>query len=464
MNAREAALSIIVNWDDKKRVHMEHLVGDYLAGDEELDGRDRRFLAELCYGLVRHRNTLHTIAQVYSHQPLHRTARSIRNALAFGLYQRIYLDTPAHAVVDTTIRAWEAVYAADEHPQARTKMVGFLNASLRRACGEIEHLDADPEHDLSPQTVWAGERWVRIKALDLPHPRVNMPEMLGVKYSHPPDLLRLWLERYELPELVGMLRWNNTIPSSCVVLRADVNPDNYRRKLSIIGIEAEETSDPRSLRVGRPGPIERLPGYAAGEFWVQDWTARRLAQMLPLRENATLLDLCSAPGGKLATYLDRTNLKSVVAADVSRPRLDVVRQNLERLRLYDLRKVQLLESPENPDHLRIEHGFDQVAVDVPCSNSGVFARRHEARWRFQPENIRRLQQEQIALLRAGARHLNPGGDLLYTTCSIEPAENSQVLMSVMRSVPGLQLVSEVEVVPGNEEGDGGYGALLRRRS
>ena len=139
-------------------------------------------------------------------------------------------------------------------------------------------------------------------------------------------------------------------------------------------------------------------------------------------------------------------------------------QNLDRLSLAA--GIEVLEVEEDPERVRIPRSFDQILVDAPCSNTGVLARRHEARWRYLPENLREHQRLQIALLRLAARHLAPGGDLLYTTCSIEPSENADVVHSVLRAFPELRLVREVEVLPGDdpkEPGDGGYGALFQRR-
>jgi 16S rRNA (cytosine967-C5)-methyltransferase len=112
--------------------------------------------------------------------------------------------------------------------------------------------------------------------------------------------------------------------------------------------------------------------------------------------------------------------------------------------------------------LRIDESFDQVLVDAPCSNSGVLNRRHEARWRFSPEVVSDLEQQQLALLRAAIRHLAMGGHLLYSTCSVEPQENQDVIRRTLEQNTELRLIEEIDMLPGDLGGDGGYAALMQR--
>ncbi|MEM7168072.1 MAG: transcription antitermination factor NusB [Planctomycetota bacterium] len=425
MTPRTVALRLLYEWDDKKNVHMEDLVHEQLR-KVSWETRDRGFLTTLCYGAIRHRNTLLNISEHFSYKPLRRYPRTVRNAFALGIYQRLYLDTPAHAVVNSTVHAWDELAGAREKEEDRKRFVGFLNASLRGACDKIESAVSKDLHDRAmidaPDTIWGDGAWARVKGLELPSRASNFPELLAIKFSHPPDMLRHWISRYEERALLEMLRWNNRPPTPCIVLKSNVNPEHYLRKLKLSGIEPQATMDPRTLLLPHSGEIERLPGFDHGEFWVQDLTARRVAWLLPRVEHATLLDLCAAPGGKLATLLDRGGYTHTLACDVDARRLDRIRANLERLGL-DTPQVHLQEVPADPTRLRLD-SFDHVIVDVPCSNTGVLARRHEARWRLIPEKMRAHSQLQTQLLRAAVGHVKRGGYLLYSTCSIEPAVSS----------------------------------------
>jgi len=276
-------------------------------------------------------------------------------------------------------------------------------------------------------------------------------------------MVRLFSERYDDETLLRILERDNEPPSLYVALRSDRDLTAFQRLLQVAEIEATPVGEPdlRTLRVDTPTPIERIPGFSTGDFWVQDLTARRLVELMPHRDGVSLLDLCAAPGGKLAALLDRGGIAEVVACDVSERKLRRIAENLTRLRL-DRPGVGLVEVPRDPERLRFDRNFDQILVDAPCSNTGVLNRRHEARWRYFPEELRSLTRMQHGLLEAAVRHLAPGGDLVYTTCSIEPAENSAVIHELVTRHTELHLAEEIEILPGDGEGDGGYGARLRR--
>lgn len=459
--SRELALRLLVEWDSSRNVHLEKILATGLR-DCGLDDRDRRFVTQLCGTAVRHRNTLKEVSEILVRGELRHYPRSIRDALALGLVQRIYLSVPDHALVDATLDAWQRTFGNAERPALRRKFVGLLNAVLRRACQEIVPAGTAPELLDDPDTIWGNSEWIRVPGLGLPARHVNLPQMLAIKFSHTPDRIRHWQERYAEPRLLELLRWNNRAPTLCLVLRREVNPDLYRRRLAILDHEVQSTSDPHVLRLVQPGDVERLPGFDQGEFWVQDITARKLALKMPLAEGGSLLDLCAAPGGKLASLLDRESFKSVVACDVNPVRLQRLRTNLERLH-FPQRGIEFRNLDPDPERTRFQDDFDRVLLDVPCSNTGVLARRHEARWRLLPEHLRQLHQTQLGLLRLAARTVRPGGFILYTTCSIEPNENAQLVHDFLHTTTDFKLLHEIEYFPGDEQGDGGYAALLRKR-
>ena len=464
LTPRAAAIHLLVQWDDRKRAPMEDLLGTYLEGTH-LAGPDRGFLTELSYGAVRHRNTLRALSEHFIERPLNDTHRSLRAAIAIGLYQRLYLETPPHAVVDATVEAWRALDPIPG-PRAQTDgAAGLLNAVLRRACEAIEHLPEGEDPPEPRSSLRTAKGWARVEGFVLPAD--HRAEMLGVQYSHPTEMVRLWLERYDEPALRRIMDRDNATPPLYLALRADRDPSAFLRLLRVAGIEAVqiEGDELATFRILTPTPIERIPGFGSGDFWVQDLTARRLANLMPKRTGASLLDLCAAPGGKLATLLDRGGIAEAIACDVSESKLRRVAENLVRLRLHGepgQAHVGLVEVPRESERLRFDRKFDQIIVDAPCSNTGVLNRRHEARWRFLPEEVRALTRVQHQLLEAAIRHLAPGGDLLYTTCSIEPAENADTIFELLNRHTDIHLVEQTEILPGDGEGDGGYVALLRR--
>ncbi|MFN0057547.1 MAG: transcription antitermination factor NusB [Planctomycetota bacterium] len=461
-DARAIALALLEEWDQQRTVYMETLLQE-LRRSSKLEPRDRRFVEELCYGIVKARYTLKAISEHFLQRGLEHYDRLLRDAVALGLYQHIYLRTPAHAVVSETVNAFQFLMTQrGARAQQLQKSSGLLNAVLRRATREITHEPVETAQLGDCETVRVRDAWARIPKLNMPARNVHLHQHLAVKYSHPPEMIRIWLERYDEVRVSEMMTWNNSAPPpTYLALRADCDAADFAGRLVAAGNDVSELLSHRMLELRSSGPIENLPGYAGGEFWVQDVNARRLSLMMPERDAATLLDLCAAPGGKLAGLLDRGSVARALACDLSDDKLRLVAENLSRLRL-DAANIRCLVVPNDPDRLKIPETFNQVLVDAPCSNTGVLGRRHEARWRFVPEVLRPLHRLQRRLLSAAFRHLEPSGHLLYTTCSIEPAENEEAVADFMRQERAARLIAEQHLLPGEDRGDGGYGAVLER--
>jgi 16S rRNA (cytosine967-C5)-methyltransferase len=170
-----------------------------------------------------------------------------------------------------------------------------------------------------------------------------------------------------------------------------------------------------------------------------------------------VLDLCAAPGGKATQQAELiADRGEVVACDIDETRLQIVGGLARRLGLSAVRcsRLQAQDSGELPPG-----PFDAALVDVPCSNTGVLGRRPEVRWRLQPNDLLELPALQARLLRQAAQRVPAGGVVVYSTCSIEPEENRQVVQAFVKEQPGWRLETESEAIPGRPA-DGGYWARL----
>ncbi len=185
----------------------------------------------------------------------------------------------------------------------------------------------------------------------------------------------------------------------------------------------------------------------------------RVASALAPQPGESILDLCAAPGGK-ATHLAELmhNSGRIIACDVDARRLQTVSTLAQRLGLMiiETNPVSLPHGEEIP-----AGPFDRVLVDVPCSNTGVLGKRPEARWRLRPDDLRQLVALQTRLLRRAIDRVRPDGAIVYSTCSIEPEENRQVVETVLRESPNLWLEAAEDAIPGRPA-DGGFWARLRR--
>jgi 16S rRNA (cytosine967-C5)-methyltransferase len=274
------------------------------------------------------------------------------------------------------------------------------------------------------------------------------------------------LDRYDFAEAVRLAFWFNTPPPLWLRVNALADPtadvaaqrDAFIERLRQANVDAEPGELPEAVRVRGPARIEHLPGFDEGRFAVQDLAAMRAAHWLEPRPGETLLDLCAAPGTKtthLAALMRNTG--RITATDARSDRLERVEENCRRLGVRNVETVLIAadgaDTPPGP--------FDAALVDVPCSNSGVLGRRPEARWRVGADDIAELVPLQRRLLATACERVRPGGRVLYSTCSIEPAENREVVDAVLAGRTNWELIRDTTHTPGRPA-DGGYLALLRR--
>jgi len=205
-------------------------------------------------------------------------------------------------------------------------------------------------------------------------------------------------------------------------------------------------------------PLGRLPSFQQGLFYVQDPSTLLAARELDPQHGEDVLDLCAAPGGKL-TYLSQLmrNEGRLLAHDTTTERLKLIEENCARLGVTCVQT--LLPSTLHAPRTTL---FDRILIDAPCSNTGVMRRRVDLRWRIRLEEIGRLQATQRELLRQATSLLKPGGTLVYSTCSLEPEENSQVVDEFLSEHAEFKLERTRELLPFVEGVDGTYVARMRR--
>ena len=204
------------------------------------------------------------------------------------------------------------------------------------------------------------------------------------------------------------------------------------------------------MKLERGQRVEDVPGYADGDFIVQDPGTRLAIELLDPRPDERILDACAAPGGKTVQIAWRG--ASVVACEVNPKRRRRLEENLARLKLG----VEVI--PELP----ASQTFDKVLVDAPCSNTGVLRRRPDARWNWNEEKLAALVKLQAEILDACASRVASGGALVYSTCSNEPEENEAQVTAFLARHPDFSLEESRESIPFDSGTDGAFAARLRR--
>jgi 16S rRNA (cytosine967-C5)-methyltransferase len=405
--------------------------GDYVEKslDRELEkhplsGPDRALCQELVYGMVRWQGTLDWLL---AQKTGGRTQNvSIRALLHLGLYQLFWLDRiPDHAAVHETV---ELAKRLGFGPRA-----GFINAILRG---------------------YVREREQTRKALE-----VLKKSDPAIGYSHPKWLVERWEKLWGAKQTVHLLALNNKpSPVFARVNRLKTEVTRLTERWKEEGVEFVESeydwTDPHSVfELRSHPPLAKLGSFQDGWFYVQDPSTLLAVHQLDPQPGETILDLCAAPGGKTCFMAQRMRNKGrIVARDVQPERLKLLEENCRRL---GATCVEISDAPGL---------FDRILVDAPCSNTGVLRRRVDLRWRIQPGEIERLSKDQANLLDRAAMELKPGGRLIYSTCSLEPEENKEVVQSFLKSHSNFELENERQLMPFTEDVDGAYVASLRRVS
>ena len=246
-------------------------------------------------------------------------------------------------------------------------------------------------------------------------------------------------------------------------------------KLRAVEIDFEVVSEVGMIRIKSPRDVTKLPGFAEGLFTIQDITASKPVRNLEFRmknekfsilnSQFSILDLCAAPGTKTTQLAEATGDSStIIATDIDPVRLEMVGENIARLGIQSADVVPYEQLCNSKFDIRYST-FDFVLLDVPCSNTGVMARRVEVRYRIKTDRIDELSRSQAELLKTAARLVKAGGKICYSTCSIQKSENSQIVEKFLEKNKNFKLETEQLTLPSAEgfDHDGGYAAIITKR-
>jgi 16S rRNA (cytosine967-C5)-methyltransferase len=451
--SRFQALEILIEADKTGRF-VDLILEDRILHDR-VHGEDKQLVQEIVFGAIRHRNTLDQILDSYIQFAMKRQHVAVRWALRLAAYQLVYLSRiPSHAAIHGSVEALKAIPGID------ARDAGFLNAVLRRIHLDIAGKTEEPPADANdPRIIPARHGWCIFKKPILPRPTIGKSIFLAIKYSHPKWLLSRWISRFGEEETVQLCIANNRVPLVTAILTAKAPAkDDVVASLTAAGVVTEPGVIPEAVRLRKSGDVRKLEAFQKGWIRIQDETAKAIGDALAPPPGSRVLDLCAAPGGKAAQILERIGPGGhLIACDVDPSKLPRLRENLERVGS----NFTVLEIPPDPERLPASETFTHILVDVPCSNTGVLARRPEARWRIHQEDLLTLAKLQGRILEAALRRLAPGGRLVYATCSIEPEENGQVVATARARHPGLVEEASRLFLPQRDGADGGYYAILQ---
>lgn len=411
------------------------LDGTFERRSANLDARDRRWLRELVYGMLRHRAAIDAILAARVRAGIARIDADLLDLFRLGVYQLLRMSSvPAYAAIAQTVEL-----AKVRHGVGASRL---MNAVLRRV---------DRERDgLAPV---------------LPSDPVDA---LAIEYSHPAWLIRRWLSRWGEPATRALLTRNNA--EAPVVLRPyGIVREQLEAMLEAANVHVEEAPLVRdSIQISGGITLTELGAFRQGLFFIQDPGSTLVTHYAAVPAGSVVADLCAAPGGK-ALELSRT-ARMVIAADRSFSRLARVVANRARL---EAANIHVIAADARVPAIR---PLDAVLIDAPCTGTGTFRRHPDARWRIRVSDIAVMAALQASLLRAGATVVTPGGLLVYSTCSLESEENEEQIETFLRDSPGWQLEPPpagavpagsldggyLRVLPHVHGSDGAFAARLRK--
>src|SRR5262245_44551449 len=426
-DSRSIALSVLVESmqvDDGVDVLL-----DRALTQTPLDSRDRAFALELTYGVVRRLGTIDWRLKPILDKPLLRLPVIVQMLLRIGAYQLLFLNrVPQSAAVNESVKL-----AKGQTRRLKRDWSGFVNAVLRTLIRE-------------PIPPW-------------PSMNENAAKALSVRYAVPQWLSRRWIERLGIPRAATACEQTSLVPPITIrVNRLKIGREELLVRLEQAGIKAKPTSvSPVGITLEDGGSISSLPGFAEGQFYVEDEAAQLIPPLLNAHPGDVVLDACAAPGGK-ATHLAELMQGEGVIDAVERldSRLELLRSNCQRLGIQSVIPIvsdirhpsawqRFIKQPaRETDHVM---RCDRILVDAPCSGLGVLRRHPEAKWRKGSETFGRHHTLQVQILESVAPCLRPGGVLVYSTCSTEPEENESVIEQFLRAHADFQRESVAPWLP-----------------
>ncbi|TSA52703.1 MAG: hypothetical protein D4R45_06665 [Planctomycetaceae bacterium] len=450
-SARAIAIEVLNKCDPVK-----NYAGPFLdAVQHEIDQRQRA--TDLVFGTLRNRRAIDVVIATFSGRPVERIQARLLNIIRIGTYELIYCpSTEQYAIVNEAVGSAKAA--------GGDKQAGFVNAVLRQITRHISNrqvplAEGDVER-MIPQNSATG---CQFDTSFLPDRQTRQAEYLSTVFSLPEGLVAGWLADFGEESTLQICLASNRRPGLYIrpnPLRTTI--EALTGKLADAEIGFEIAGDSEMIRIKRPRDVTQLPGFAAGEFTVQDITASKPVRLLDPQPGWTILDLCAAPGTKTTQLSEATgDSAKIIATDIDNRRLEMVKENIDRLGINIVNIIPYEEFLNSQFSIQ-NSKFDCILLDVPCSNTGVLARRIEARYRINPETIGQLAGIQGELLRTAAAIVKPSGKICYSTCSIQKCENSELVEEFLKENQNFTLESEQLTLPKAEsfDHDGGYAAIL----
>lgn len=444
VSERELVLGILLEITEHG-MYSHIVLRDVLGKYQYLDKKERAFITRVTEGTLEHMLELDYIIDQFSKVKVKKMKPVIRNILRSAVYQLKYMDTvPDSAVCN------EAVKLAVK--KGFGSLRGFVNGVLRNIARNLDQVDypADPV------------------------------ERMSIRYSMPMWILKLWLEQYDRETVEKMLAaFQKETPLTIRCNQSRISPERLRERLENEGVQVQQHPYlPYAFSITGYDYLGDLQSFQEGLFSVQDISSMLVCEAADAKAGDTVIDVCAAPGGKalhMAEMLDGSG--HVEARDLTEYKVGLIQDNIDRTGLENIKAVQ--RDATQTDENAIGKA-DIVIADLPCSGLGVLGKKTDLKYKAAKEGTEELVRLQRQILSVVQEYVRPGGKLVYSTCTVNPAENLENVHWFLEQYPEFTLAdirgtlcdalkADVEedgclqLLPGVHESDGFFLACMKRR-
>lgn len=448
VNVREIILDLLLEMS-KQNEYSNILIASVLAKYDYLDGKEKAFLKRVSEGTVERRIQIDYVLDRYSKVPVRKMKPLIRELLRMSVYQILFMEHIPDAAVCN-----EAVKLAKK--RKFQSLQGYVNGVLRTIARNKD------------QIVY-------------PDRETQYIDYLSVCYSMPVWLVEHFCNAYGSKVCETVLR--SFMARETVGIRLQETLDEAQREKLIgmwqrAGVQVERHPYlPYAVRVGKTDGIHSLAGYAEGAFAVQDVSSMLVVEAAGIKQGNTVIDVCAAPGGKaLHAAAKLAGTGQVIACDVSSYKTDKIKENMNRLHMTNV--TVRVQDARVSDKTMIGQA-DVLLVDVPCSGLGVIGKKQDIKYRITQESMLDIVGLQKDIVSNVVHYLKPEGIMMYSTCTLNPAENEEMVEwicrefdmqpeSMTRTMPEELRASAdkgyIQLLPGIHGTDGFFIARLRRKT
>lgn len=430
-NTREIILDSLMEILEKQQY--SHLVMQgVLEKYSYLEKQERSFIKRVCEGTIEQKIRIDYVIDRFSKTKTAKMKPLIRTLLRMGTYQILFMDKiPDSAVCNESVKLAEK--------RGFRTLKGFVNGVLRtisRNKDSIEYPD-------------------RIK---------EETAYLSVMYSMPEELILLWQQQYGKEKTEIIL--STLLEERPLTIRAseELTEDEKEGLLADMraeGVTVTQTMLPYVFALGGVDRVSNLPGYGEGRFVVQDLGSAMVVEMAGIQRGDYVVDVCAAPGGKATHAAVKTGAGGhVLARDLTEYKVSLIEENMDRLSLTNM-EAQVWDATI-PDET-LAGRADVVIADLPCSGLGVIGRKSDIKYRVSQESLDEVAQLQRRILSVVHEYVKPGGVLLYSTCTINRAENEENKEWFLSEFP-FEEEEERLMLPGEDGSDGFYMVRMRKKS